>query len=393
MITFLRKLFIKNYENLNNRKVREKTGLLASIIGIITNLILFAFKLLIGILTFSMSIIGDAINNLTDMFSCIANIIGFKLSSKPADKEHPFGHQRIEYISGLIISFFIIIIAGILIYSSIMKLVSVETGTSPNIYTFIILGVAIIAKLFLAYINNGFGKVLDSLSLKAAKQDSLNDCIVTGAVLIASIFQYFFVEELWFLDSAISIAVGLFILYSGIKLVIETADPLIGQAPDKDLVHNIVNEILAKEGVLGVHDVIAHSYGATKTFISLHVEVDGYKNVLDLHDLIDNIEEEIRKKHKVDITIHMDPLDTKNKEIPVLEAKLKEFLEAYNPNLKFHDFRMVKGNTHTNLVFDILLPNDEYIKIGELDSYIKNEFKKINETYRCVIKFDSDYVG
>ena len=243
MVTFLRKLFIKNYQNVEDEKVREKHGVLASIIGIVFNTILFVIKLLIGIFTASMSIISDALNNMTDFGSSIVSLLGFKLAGKDADKEHPYGHQRIEYITGMITSFIIILVAGLLIYNSVLTLVNQDSSTSYSIRAFVILGISIVLKLILGFIYSGLGKAINSVALKANRQDSFNDAISTSIVLIASIIQYFFVD-LWWLDSSISILVALFILYSGIKMVKETASPLIGEAPDFNLIQKIVKDIM-----------------------------------------------------------------------------------------------------------------------------------------------------
>ncbi|MFA7385302.1 MAG: cation diffusion facilitator family transporter, partial [Bacilli bacterium] len=281
MITFLRKLFIKNYQNTTDPKVRKSHGVFAAIGGIIINLLLFAFKLTIGLLTFSLSIISDAINNLTDLFSSFVNLFGFHIASKPADKEHPFGHQRVEYIAGMIVSFVVLAIAIMVGYTSISLLIEADKNRldfSSGIWAFIILGVSILLKIFLGLFYNGLGKAIDSVALKASMQDSLNDVYCTVAVLIATIVQYFY-PQFWWLDLAMSLGVAFFITYLGIKMIIETASPLIGSTPDKELVKNIVADIKAHEEVLGVHDLLAHTYGPNKIFVSLHVELDGYQSM------------------------------------------------------------------------------------------------------------------
>ena len=391
MVTFLRKLFIKNYQNVEDEKVREKHGVLASIIGIVFNTILFVIKLLIGIFTASMSIISDALNNMTDFGSSIVSLLGFKLAGKDADKEHPYGHQRIEYITGMITSFIIILVAGLLIYNSVLTLVNQDSSTSYSIRAFVILGISIVLKLILGFIYSGLGKAINSVALKANRQDSFNDAISTSIVLIASIIQYFFVD-LWWLDSSISILVALFILYSGIKMVKETASPLIGEAPDFNLIQKIVKDIKSYDGVLDVHDVMFHSYGPTKTFMMCHVEVDGYKDMFKSHDLIDNIEKEISSKYKILLTIHMDPVDTKSEEIPKLYEIIEKTLQNLDKNLSFHDLRVVSGPTHTNVIFDVAIPIGVKENKLAITKTLRAEIKKYDSKYNLVINFDDNYI-
>lgn len=391
MITLLRKIFIKDYTNLSSPTVREKHGLLASIGGIIMNLLLFGFKLLVGILSLSISIISDAINNLTDMFSCIVNLIGFKIASKPADKDHPYGHERVEYITGMIVSFIIIAVAIILGYSSIMKIINQEKDVAFTLTTFIILGVAIIAKILLGLYYYRIGKLINSLSLKATMQDSINDAICTTGVLISSIFCYFF-PNVWFLDPIVSIFIALFILYSGIKMVKETSDPLIGITPDHELVQNIVKTIKQYNCVIGIHDLVFHSYGPTKMFMSLHVEVDGYANMILVHDEIDNIEHDIFEKYGVQLTIHLDPIDTKNEEIPLIKNHLDKFIKEVSTKISYHDLRLVYGPTHTNVLFDIVVSYDEKKDIGLIKKELTSKIMSLNDKYRVVITVDRNYI-
>lgn len=391
MITFLRKLFIKNYQDVTNEKVREKHGVLASITGIVFNTILFVIKLIIGILTSSMSIISDALNNMTDFGSSIVSFIGFKLAGKKADKEHPYGHERIEYISGMITSFIILIVAALLIYNSITTLISGESSTNYSIWAFIILGFSIVIKLVMAYIYNGLGKAINSVALAANKQDSLNDVLSTSIVLIASLIQFFF-NQLWWLDSSVSLLVALFILYSGFKMVKETASPLIGEMPDPELIKKIVSDIKDNDGVLDVHDVMFHSYGPTKSFMTCHVEVDGYGDMFKAHDLIDNIEKEISKKYSLLLTIHMDPVDTRSKEIPLLHDAIEKALQSLDKNLSFHDLRVVAGPTHTNVIFDVALPvgtKDDKLVISKR---IRDAVGNLDKKYIVVINFDDNYI-
>lgn len=391
MITLLRKIFIKDYKNLSSPKVREAHGLLASIGGIVINLLLFGFKLFIGIISFSISIISDAINNLTDMFSCLVNLIGFKIASKPADKDHPYGHERVEYITGMIISFIIIAVAVILGYSAVSKIIAQDSEISFNIVTFIILGVAVIGKLLLGLYYLKIGKLINSLSLKAAMQDSINDALCTLGVLASSILCYFF-PNLWFVDPIVSIIIAIFILYSGIKMVKETSDPLIGITPDHQLVQDILKEIKTFTCCIGTHDLVFHSYGPTKMFMSIHVEVDGYGNLILLHDEIDNIEKHIYEKFGVHLTVHLDPIDTKNEEIPLIKEHLDKWIKEVSDKIAYHDLRIVYGPSHTNVLFDIVVAYDEKKPVETIKEELTNKICSLDEKYRVVITVDRNYI-
>ena len=393
MIKLIRRLFIKNYENVGDEKVRTAHGVLAALGGVFMNLLLFGFKLAIGILTFSISIISDALNNLTDLFSCIVNLIGFKVAAKPADKDHPYGHQRIEYIAGMIISFVIIIVGGLLIYNSVICLIEQNKNVSYDMFAFIILGVSIVFKFLLGLFYYGLGKAINSVSLKASMQDSFNDCITTSLVLIAALIQkYVTVVNLWYLDASVSILVSVFIIFSGIKLIKETASPLIGLAPDSQFVLDVIKDITEYKGVLGVHDVMVYNYGPTKIYMTCHVEVDGYIDVFVSHDLIDNIEKKTGKKYGILLTIHMDPVDTKSKDLPILKEHISEVIKSLNLGLTFHDLRAVTGPTHTNVIFDLVLPNDRKIDKNKLTKIFRQELRKVDEHYNVVINFDEKYV-
>lgn len=395
MTNLLRKLFIKNFNNVEDPKVRQKHGFLASFVGIFTNLLLFAFKLIIGLLIFSMSIISDAINNLTDMASCIVNLVGFKLAGKPADKEHPFGHERIEYIAGLIISFFIIAIACVLGYTSVMKIINKETtdysNTATTIATFVILGVAILGKLWQGLFYKQMGKAINSVSLKANAQDSINDVISTSAVLVATIIEFLLRDKGIQIDGYMGVAVAIFIVIMGIKTAIETSNPLIGLTPDTELVKKVVEDICAYEGVLGTHDLMCHSYGPTKIFMTIHVEVDYKVDVMVSHDLIDVIETQVGNKYNIILTIHMDPIVTDSPKVNELKEFTQQLLDKYEGKVTFHDFRIVKGPTHTNVLFDIVVPFDLKIEDKDIISYIREEYNKRKSLYFVIIKVDRKY--
>ena len=395
MTNLLRKLFIKDFNNISNPKIRQKHGLLASFVGAISNLLLCVFKIVIGLIVQSMTIITDAVNNLTDMGSCLVNILGFKISAKPADKEHPFGHERIEYIAGLIICFIIIGLALILGYTSVLKIIN-KDYTTYDLTTFIvaviILVAAIIVKLWQGIFYKKIAKLINSVSLKASGQDSINDVISTSVVLIATILEFVLQQYDVHLDAYFSIAVALFIIIMGVKLAIETCNPLIGITPNHELVKSAVKNIKEYEGVLGVHDIMCHSYGPTKVFMTLHVEVDSNISALVSHDLIDNIENEVGNKYGMIITIHMDPIETKSEEINYLKEKTQELLRNLDNSFTFHDLRIVKGDTHTNVLFDVLASFESKITDEQIISYLKEEYKKIDPKYNLVIKIDHDYV-
>lgn len=392
MITLIRKIFIKDYKNVEDVKVREKHGTVASIGGILTNVILFVIKFVIGLIASSISIISDAINNLTDLFSNFVSLIGFKIANKPADKKHPYGHERVEYITGMIISFVIIAVGIVLGYTAVEKLINHDVTSSYSSAAFIVLGIAILGKVLLGLFYRGMGKAINSVSLKASMQDSFNDVISTGLVFICALVQFFVGDSVWFLDPVMSIGIACFIIYSGVKLVLETSSPLIGLSPDHEFVKGLVDDVLSHDGALGVHDIVCHQYGPTKKFVTLHVEVDGYKNVMDLHDFIDNIETEMRNKYKCEITIHMDPIDTKNEEIPMLKGKITEILAQINKEITFHDLRLVAGPTHTNVLFDVVCPPIKGLESKEVCKTLQSEIKKIDPKYNCVITVDNSYI-
>lgn len=392
MINWMTKKFIKNYDNVNDPKVREKYGNFAGIIGIISNLVLVVIKILLGILSGAVSIIADAINNLSDMATSIITIIGFKISSKPADDEHPFGHERLEYIMGLIISFIILWIGVELGRTSIDKIINPNPLDKTFIFvTLIGLFVAILIKIWQGTVYRKIAIKIDSVALKASSQDSFNDVISTSAVLIGLILSHFVFH--FNLDGYLGVAVALFILYSGINLVKDTIDPLIGITPDKELIQKISNDILNYEGVLGIHDLLCHMYGKTRCFISLHVEVSSKEDIIKSHDLIDNIEKEIKEKYNVEITIHLDPIEIDNEELNIARKELDVIIYSIDKRLKYHDLRMVKGYTHTNLIFDVVKPFSFPLSVTKLKELIISKVQELHSDYMCVIVVEDSYIG
>lgn len=398
MINLFRKLFIKNYKDVTNPKVRASHGLLATIVGIISNLILFLAKLLIGIFSGSIAIIGDSFNNLTDMGSSIITLFGIKMANKPADEDHPYGHERIEYISSLFVSVIIIVIGVELIIESVTNFINglnEPKVMNYSIITIVILVLSILIKLWQGLFNKKIGKIINSLPLQATASDSINDMISTSTILLATIISMIFpsIKIAGYnisLDSLMGIGVSIFIIVSGIKLIFETINPLIGVGPDSDFVKNIIKDIEGFDGVLGTHDIICHMYGPTTCFMSVHVEVDSLVDINVSHDLIDNIERIIKDKHNIELVIHMDPIDTHSEDVQLYKKFVGEVLYNYSPLLSFHDFRIVKGETHTNVIFDCVIPFIMKDKKDEIKKMIQSEISKLGSLF-VVINFDVDY--
>lgn len=399
MVNLFRKLFIKNYDNLEDSTIRQAHGKLASLVGVFSNLVLFVMKILIGFFAGSISIIGDSFNNLSDMGSSCITLLGFKIAAKPADEDHPYGHERFEYISSLVVSILIIVIGVTLLGESITKFyhnLTVYQANNYSIVTFIILGVSIVLKLWQGYFNRKMGKIINSISLEATAVDSINDVISTSAILVAAIISYIWPNIKLFgyfisIDALMGIAVSIFILIAGVKVIKETIDPLIGVGPESDFVKGIVKDILAYEGVLGVHDILCHMYGPTKCFMSLHVEVDYRSDMMECHDLIDNIEREIGLKHHVQLVIHMDPVDLFSEEIMKYREVISKAINDISPELSYHDFRIVEGNTHTNVIFDCVVPFGFKISNEEIRTQLQRTFDEWDKTIFLVINFDIEY--
>ncbi len=387
LYNFLIKRFIKNSDNLQSPTVREAYGTFAGFFGIFTNIVLFLLKLTIGLLSGSVSIIADSVNNLADSGSSILTIVGFRLSSKPADDDHPYGHARMEYLTGLGISVLVIIIGFEMLTASFEKLFSPELP-SFSFITLIVLLLSVFLKLFQGEFYKKVGRLIKSDTLHAAYTDSFNDAISTSAVFISTLITFF---TSIVLDGYIGIAVSLFIIYSGIKLVIETANPLIGTTPDRELVEKISEKIHSYDVVLGIHDLIIHSYGAEKCFASVHVEVDASANILDVHDCIDVIEKEFLQDLGICLVIHMDPIVNDSEEVNSAKAEILKILAGISDKITMHDFRVVFGNTHTNLIFDVCIPYSFHMSEEELRLAIECEAKKINPEWCTVITVDRDF--
>lgn len=390
MVKLLGRLFIKDYQNYQNPNVRAGYGKLSGIIGIISNLLLCIIKILTGFVIGSFAYIADGINNLSDAGSSIVTLIGFRLASEPADTDHPFGHQRVEYLTGLIVSFIIVAIGIVLMKSSIESIINPGDGAVFSVVSAIILGISILIKCLQSVFYHKVGKMIDSTAILATSIDSLNDCISTGIVLIASIISLFTDLKL---DGWMGCVVSIFIIISGYKLIREAMSPLIGEKPSKELVDDIVQRILSYPKVLGIHDLVIHSYGPGKIFASIHVEVDAEESILVTHDQIDNIEQDFREKLGINLVIHMDPIDTKDESTQELKEEAFRILQSIDIVLSFHDFRVVKGETHINVLFDVVTPMRYKMSDKELKELISKEFKKYNNKINTVIVIDHDYNG
>lgn len=384
MITLLARFFLKNVEE---TKQRRGYGTLCCIVGICLNILLFLFKYIAGVLSGSVAITADAFNNLSDAFSSFISLIGFLFSGKKPDLEHPFGHGRFEYIAGLLISLAILLMGFELLKSSIFKILHPETVESSTLI-FIILLLSIIVKLYMAFYNKKVGTSIQSAAMKATATDSFSDAIATFFVLVSTIVAHFTSLQT---DGISGVIVSLFILYAGISAAKETIDPLLGLAPDTDFVNKIKDIVLSHTVVEGIHDLIVHDYGPGRCMISLHAEVPGNQDIFHLHDEIDCIERELKDKLQCDAVIHMDPIETDNEEINHMKGLVLEMVLQISPNLSIHDFRMVTGPTHTNLIFDILIPYSEKLTEKEVLEKITAFIKELDGNYYPVIQIDYGY--
>lgn len=386
MIQLLAKIFIKNQEDVENPKVRQAYGVLCGTVGIVLNILLFAGKWLAGFLSGSIAITADAFNNLSDAGSSVLTLIGFHLSGQKPDEKHPFGHGRMEYISGLFVSVAILIMAVELIQSSVHKLIHPEAiEGSPLILA--ILMVSVCVKVYMAYYNKKIGKKINSAAMAATAADSMSDTIATSAVLFATILSMTAGVNL---DGWCGLLVGVFILYSGVQALRDTVDPLLGQAPDKELVEQIRTLVTSYPVVQGIHDMMIHDYGPGRRIVSLHAEVDAKGDILKIHDEIDNIERKLRETLNCHATIHMDPVEADNEEVRKLRLQTAKLIAGMELNLSIHDFRVVKGETHTNLIFDVVVPFECPLKDSEVIEKIEEGIQQYPGNYYAVIQIDRD---
>lgn len=386
MIQFLVQKFIPNWQDTKNPSVRERYGVLAATVGILSNLLLFLIKILAGLLAGSISIIADAVNNLSDAGSSVITMLAFKISGKPADPKHPYGHARMEYISGMAVSFIIIFLGLQLMGSSFEKVLHPQ-AVSLSALTYIILVISVLVKLWQGIFNRKLGKKIASESLQATASDSLNDVIATSAVLISAVFYHFTQIPI---DGWIGLLVAGFITFSGIKLVIETGNPLLGEAPDPEFIQKLGSSIMEYDGVIGMHDLQVHSYGPGRVFATVHAEVPANVDILVSHDIIDNIEREVGAELGINLVIHMDPVVTDNEQINLLREQIEQIVKSVDTDLSMHDFRAVSGPSHTNLVFDVVVPPGFELDNERVTQTISEKAKKLGN-YFCIITIDRNY--
>lgn len=393
MSQFLVKLFINNYEDIKNNAVRDSYGTLGSIVGIICNLLLCILKITVGVVTGSISILADGFNNLSDMGSSIVTVLGFKLASKPADSDHPFGHGRMEYISAFVVAVLILVVGVELLKSSVTAIVNNDPAPSYSLWAIIILAVSVIIKLWLFVFNRKIGKKIDSEALIATAKDSFNDAVATSVILICVGISSAFTLP-FNLDAVMGILVAVFILYSGISSAKETLNSILGTPPSKELIEDIENTILSFKEFAGIHDLIVHNYGPGRQFASVHVEVPLDSDIVKCHEQIDLCEKLIQEKTGVCTVIHMDPIDTDDETVVKTREKLAEEICKIHKDLSLHDFRMTPvSDMRTNLIFDVVVPSDIKITLKELREEIEKTAILINPTFRCVITFDNDFTG
>ena len=383
----LKKLFIKDYKNTEDSEVRNRYGKVAGFFGIISNLLLGVIKFIIGILSNSISIMADAINNISDMATSLLTIIGFKLANKKPNKKHPYGYARYEYLSAFVIALFMLVMGILLAKESVVKIISPEEITINKV-TFIILILAIIGKLLQMYVYIDFSKAINSNTLKTNALDTRNDIISTTTILISMIIMNIFKINI---DGYLALLVSLFVIYTSFNSLIESIDPIIGIVPTKEQIKEISKKLLSYEYVKGIHDLVIHNYGVNNDFATVHVEIDSKLDILVAHDLMDNIENDFKEELGLLLTIHMDPILVGDKTTDTLKEEVTDIVKKYDKTLTIHDFRIVKGKSHTNIIFDCAIPYESKHTIDDLKEHLDQKFKDKNHKYVFVIEMDRIY--
>lgn len=386
MISLLLRRFL--HEDADQKTVRTIYGYVCGGAGIFLNLFLFTIKLIIGIISSSISITADAFNNLTDAGSSVISLFGFILSGQKADKEHPFGHGRIEYIAGIFISIVIIYVGIELLRSSIGKIIHPGEFVF-NIYVAIVLIISILVKLYMAYYNRSCGKKIQSSVLFAVTTDSISDAIATSAILLSSVFMYFTNIQI---DGYVGLLVSLLIIKSGIDAVIKTSSPLLGGIPDREFVKRVEEIVRENPETVGIHDLVVHDYGPSKIFVSLHMEVDGSKEIFVLHDAADLVEKRISEELGCEAVIHMDPIDVNNPVLKEIYTTLQKRLDIVCPEGNVHDLRIVPGPTHTNVIFDLIVPAERFFAKDKISVELEKCITEIDENYYAVITVETSYI-
>ena len=388
MINLLAKLFIKNHTDYSNERVRSQYGILCGAFGIFLNAVLFTLKFVFGTLAASVAMVADAFNNLSDAASSVVQILGFKLSTKKPDPDHPFGHGRIEYISGLVVSFLILYMGTVLLKDSVLSIIHPQT-MKISLLSVIVMGISVMVKFYMYLYNHLTAKKIDSVAMEVVAKDSLNDVISTAVVIAALIGSRYTSLPL---DGIGGVVVGIFILKTGFEAAKDTIAPLLGSAPSAQLVAQIEEELMKHKPIVGMHDLIIHDYGPGRMMISLHAEVPGNLNIFSLHDVIDIAENDIAQRFNCHVIIHMDPVDTENKRLAELKQVLAEEVVKINPELKYHDVRMVPGDTHTNLIFDVVKPFSCFLTDEQLKLAIHNAVHAKCPDVYCAITVDQPFV-
>ena len=382
MNNFLIRTFIKNYNDIKNHAVRDRYAKLSGIIGIIINTFLSLTKIIAGIIFNSIAVLADGVNN------SIITLIGFKLASKPADKDHPFGHARYEYISGLLVSFLIMMLGLNLFKDSVIKIFNPDE-IKFSLITVVILVISIILKFFMFSFNKTVSKKISSVTIMATAKDSLNDVIATSGVLISIL-----IAGIWKirLDAYIGLIISAFVIYSGYTLINGTLSPLLGEAPKEELVNLIETKIKTYPSVIGIHDLVIHNYGYNKCFATVHVEIPAKQDILYSHDIMDNIETALLKTHNIHLVIHMDPVETDNKEVAELKAHVIKRMKEECPDFSIHDFRVAFGETHNNIIFDVLVPSNCKMSETGIQKIMDKIVKEADSKNNAVITVDKNYI-
>lgn len=383
----LKKLFIKDYKSVDNPQVRNQYGIVAGIFGIVTNLILFLIKLVIGIIANSVTIMADAFNNLSDFGSCIVTIIGFKLASKPADKEHPYGHARYEYVTGIIISLLMLVMGVIFAKTSIEKIFAPEE-IKLGIGTYIVLIVAILGKVLQMVVYLDFAKSIKSSTIKATAMDARNDILTTLTVLITMIVMGIFKINI---DAYMGLLVSGFIILSSINSLKDTINPLLGNVPSKEKVEKIKEKILSHKEIIGIHDLRIHSYGEQNDFVTVHAEVPDTMNIVEAHEIADIVEREFKEELNIDLTIHIDPLNVNDEETKKIKEKVENTLKNFDKEITIHDFRVVTAKGHSNVIFDIVISYGKNYNKYELLGVLEEGFKDEDRKYYFIFNIDRPF--
>ena len=384
MTDLILRIFVRDHKNTEDPAVRDKCGRVAGAVGIVTNFLLFLMKIIVGTAFHSVSVTADAVNNLTDSGSSVVTLIGFKMASKPADEKHPFGHARIEYLSGVIVSFIVIFLGLQLGMSSIEKILTPEENALTPV-ALVVLVISILAKLWQCLFYRKVGRMIKSESVEATSKDSRNDVIATSVVLLGAVITMLTGVNL---DGYMGAAVALFIVFSGVQLTISTADPLLGQAPEGELVQTITEKMLSYPGIIGMHDLAVHNYGVGRCFASAHCEVDAKNDILVSHDLIDNIERDFSRDLGIHMVIHLDPVIVGNARTDALHCKVQSLVTALYPTVTIHDFRVIWGVTHSNIVFDAAVPFAVKDSDAVITQKLEAEIQKLDPDYRTVVTID-----